>query len=229
MIYLYIVIAIIIFILSGYFKSAKFKGMRGERQVNGNLKRLAKKYGGLPFTDLMLEDNRSSSQIDNLLLTQKALYVIEVKNYSGYIFGDENSVNWTQTIKHINKKTSKSGKVYYKTNISKHQFYNPIKQNHTHINKIKNLTGIDKLFPVVNIVVFGNKAILKAVTHSSQVHVINRYKLKRLIKRLELSIPNEVSLEGQIIAVEKLTAVNILDKQRRKDHVTTIKAKYNKG
>ena len=33
----------------------------------------------LQFRDFMFEDNRSSSQVDNMLLTQKALYVIEIK------------------------------------------------------------------------------------------------------------------------------------------------------
>lgn len=60
--------------------------------------------------------NRSGDkiEIDMIMLCQKGIYVIENKNYSGWIFGDEKSKNWCETLK---------GKKYF--------FYNPIKQNRT--------------------------------------------------------------------------------------------------
>ena len=68
--------------------------------------------------------NRSGDkiEIDMIMLCQKGIYVIENKNYSGWIFGDEKSKNWCEILK---------GKKYF--------FYNPIKQNKSHI---KNLSLI---------------------------------------------------------------------------------------
>lgn len=210
------------------FNTRWFKGYYGEWQVNRKLKKLAKLYGGLEFHDLMLEDHRSSSQIDNVLLTSKALYVIEVKNYGGYIFGNEENQYWTQTIKHVNTKKSRSGKIYKKTSISKHKFYNPLKQNKTHINKIKSLTDIDDYVPIINIVVFGNRAYLRDVTHSNETYVVNVSQLHKLIKRLETEIEEEISNDNMIYIVEQLFEHNIEDKKRRKEHVKRIRSIHSK-
>ncbi|MBU1019757.1 MAG: NERD domain-containing protein, partial [Firmicutes bacterium] len=128
----YILLLVVLLLLISYVNSPNGKGMIGEWRVNKILKKQAIRYGGIELSNFMFEDDKSSSQIDNMLLTQKALYVIEVKNYNGHIFGNEENMNWTVTVKHVNKKKSRSGKVYKKTNISKHQFYNPLKQNRTH-------------------------------------------------------------------------------------------------
>ena len=66
--------------------------------------------------------NRSGDkiEIDMIMLCQKGIYVIENKNYSGWIFGDEKSKNWCEILK---------GKKYF--------FYNPIKQNKSHIKNLE--------------------------------------------------------------------------------------------
>lgn len=38
-------------------------------------------------------------EIDMIMLCQKGIYVIENKNYSGWIFGDEKSKNWCEILK----------------------------------------------------------------------------------------------------------------------------------
>ena len=116
------------------------------------------------------------------------LYVVEVKNYKGMIFGNEENLNWTVTVKHVNKKKGRNGKVYKKTNISKHKFYNPIIQNKTHINKIKNLTNIHDDIPVYNIVVFGKNSIIRDVTLTGTAMVVHQSKLKMLITALENNV-----------------------------------------
>ena len=75
-------------------------------------------------------------------------------------------------------------------------FNNPIKQNQTHINKIKlKLMEIHKEIPIHNIVVFGSKAYLRDVTHSQNVFVINSHQLKGLIIKQEKSIEKEVEVK----------------------------------
>jgi hypothetical protein len=176
----------------------------------------------------MFGDERSSSQIDNMLLTQKALYVIEVKNYQGYIFGNEVNDEWTVTVKHVNTKKTKSGRTYNKVHISKHRFYNPIKQNKTHINKIKNLTDILNVLPVYNIVVFGKNAVIKDVEHSKESNVLHQRDLFRFVKSQESLLIYEIDTNTQIDIIDELHSINIKDKQKRKEHVRNIKQKYNK-
>lgn len=209
-----------------FIKSPKGKGMIGEYRVNKLLKKAALSYGGCELHDFMFTDDVSSSQIDHILLTQKAMYVIETKNYKGHIYGNEQSQNWTMTIKHINKHRTRNGKTYKKTHISKHQFYNPIKQNQTHIRKIMNLTNFNQVLPIINIVVFGKRAYLKDVTHGRDNYVVHQNDLLKTIYQIESSIENEISIHKQVEIIDKLFGLNITDKNLRRDHVKRIKIKY---
>ena len=225
------VVLIILIIIVGYLyylNTPTGKGKTLENRIHKTTKNLAKQLGGLELRDLMFQDDLSTAQIDNLLITSKGLYVIEAKNYNGHIFGSEKQENWTMTVKHVNRKKSKSGKIYTKTHISKHSFYNPIKQNQTHINKIIKLMEIHKELPIHNIVVFGSKAYLRDVTHSHQVFVINNNQLRNIIINQEKSIDKEIEIEKMMDLVDDLNHYNIIDKKEKKDHVKRIKIKYNK-
>lgn len=224
----YVVIAVIVIILIylKYLNSPKTKGIRGEKQVNRVLKRLALEHGGIELTDFMLEDQKSSSQIDNILLTQKALYVIEVKNYRGMIFGSKDQINWTVTIKTVYTNRSRSGRRYKKAHISKNAFYNPIKQNQTHIRKIQNLIPETRDIPVINLVVFGNHAILSNLKQIPEV--VSIHDLRRAIKNHEASFDDTIDVENQIEIVDALHYHNVVDKRARRDHVLRIKEKHGK-
>ena len=89
-----------------------------------------------------------SSEIDLLYITRKGIIVVESKNYSGFIFGNENNKNWTVTLY--------AGKDWIgRKQIEKHQFYNPIWQNRTHINSLrKNL--VDEI-PMFSLIVFSDR------------------------------------------------------------------------
>ncbi|PKK99751.1 MAG: hypothetical protein CVV57_01485 [Tenericutes bacterium HGW-Tenericutes-2] len=226
--YIIIVTVLIIFVYIYYSRTPNAKGKALENNIFRTTKALAEKFGGIEMRDLMFKDEISTAQIDNLLLTSKALYIIEAKNYNGHIFGSEKQENWTMTVKHVNKKKSRSGKVYTKTHISKHTFYNPIKQNQTHINKIIKLMDIHKSIPIFNIVVFGYKAYLRDVSHSNQVFVINVNDLAKIISYQENSLSNEIDMDTMISYVDDLNFLNIIDKKEKKDHVSRIKIKYNK-
>ena len=64
------------------------------------------------------KDNDEFSQIDLVLVTSEGIIVIEVKDYSGWIYGSGNNTNWTKVLSYGKKK---------------YKFYNPIKQNNNHI------------------------------------------------------------------------------------------------
>ncbi|NTW73170.1 MAG: NERD domain-containing protein [Eubacteriaceae bacterium] len=69
----------------------------------------------IPFED-------GTTQIDHVLVSTKGIFVIETKNYSGWIFANEKSKQWTQ--------------VRYRV---KNRFQNPIHQNYLHIKAIEEL------------------------------------------------------------------------------------------
>lgn len=78
-----------------------------------------------------------SCQIDHIFINKFGIWVIETKNYSGYIYGNENQREWTQTLAFGNEKN---------------KFYNPIKQNATHIYHLSKYLKVKNIFQ--NIVVF---------------------------------------------------------------------------
>ncbi|WP_061301142.1 nuclease-related domain-containing protein [Clostridium botulinum] len=92
------------------------KGKYGEYLIFKTLENMNKNYKML--TNIYLpKGNGETTEIDLIYIHETGIYVIESKNYSGWIFGDEKNRYWTQTLK--------SGK--------KERFYNPIMQNKTHI------------------------------------------------------------------------------------------------
>lgn len=224
----YIIIGFIVFVLSlkKLLKLAKVKGYLGEKQVDRVLKQAALKHGGLECWDMMFEDDRSSSQVDNLLLTQKALYVCEVKNYRGRIFGSPTQEQWTMTLLSTFTKRNKRGRKVKKTHLSKHRFYNPIRQNTTHIKKIKHVLTNYPEVPIINLVVFGPKADVSNVAHLREIVPVKH--LLKTVASIESSLTQILSTEDQIDIIDTLFGANITDKRARKAHVKNLKIRYGK-
>lgn len=94
------------------------------------------------INDLILENSPGkTSQIDHVVINQNGVFVIETKNYSGRIYGNESQTQWTQVLNY--------GKV-------KKRFYSPIKQNDAHIQTIRKLLGSDILICSIVVFVKGN-------------------------------------------------------------------------
>ncbi len=75
------------------------------------------------FHDLYIQKpNGTYTQVDVAVATKVGLIVFEVKDYSGWIFGNEHQKYWTQLLAY--------GK-------EKHRFYNPVMQNAGHIQAIR--------------------------------------------------------------------------------------------
>ena len=196
------ILILIVFAVLIYFKlnSSKIKGSIGESKVNLSLHFLGSDY--ICLNDVLLRNsNNSTSQIDQIVLSEYGIFVIETKNYTGWIFGNENAENWMQII--------------YK---EKYQFRNPVKQNLGHVAALKRIL---KDFPDVRyfpIVVFAGSATLKKI--KSESPVIYSHSLNRTIKRLS----NEKCISSeQLIKIKSLIEnAEITDKKSRKEHIQNI-------
>jgi outer membrane protein assembly factor BamE (lipoprotein component of BamABCDE complex) len=131
----------------------------GEKELyNKCLKYVSDDFKVIPNAIFQRHDE-GTNQIDLIIISKKGIFVVEMKDYKGWIFGDENHINWTQSL-NAGKGQSKQ-----------YKFRNPIKQNENHIKTLKKILlrkGYDNL-PVYNVVVFGNDAVLKEVTKSIDV------------------------------------------------------------
>jgi len=122
-----IAIAIIFLIIRKYLRSPKFKGKFGEQAANLGLKLKLDSNIYKIIKDITINDSKGSTQIDLLVLSQYGIFVIEVKNFNGWIFGSEKDKYWTQIL-------------YQKKN----KFYNPLRQNYRHVKALAELLKIDE-------------------------------------------------------------------------------------
>ena len=161
-----IVISVVIgfFIISSIIKSNRRKK---ERELISSVTSLSRgtpseKFlilqllkSGIPsvtiYHDLIIKkDNDEFSQIDLVLVTSEGIIVIEVKDYSGWIYGSGNNTNWTKVLSYGRKK---------------YKFYNPIKQNNNHINELrKTLKQFEKI-PFFSVIVFFGDCELKEINY----------------------------------------------------------------
>lgn len=125
-------------------EQAMKKGRAGERALRQALrKQLNKKHYILSDIVLKATDG-STTQIDLIVLTENGIFVIEVKNYNGWIFGKEHDKEWTQSFNET----------------AKYTFQNPIHQNYKHVKAVQLLTGLtNDVFK--NVVVFVGGSRLK--------------------------------------------------------------------
>lgn len=128
---------------------------RGERSERDLIYQLVK--AGIPastiFHDLYLPSKHGHTQIDLVVPTNVGIFVFEVKDYSGWLFGDARQDRWTQVLAYGEEK---------------HQFYNPIKQNATHIEAIQNSSEQLQNIPMYSILVFYGSCELKNITNVPQ-------------------------------------------------------------
>ena len=78
-------------------RSPKFIGKVGENKVARILNSLPREYKVV--NNVIIPNQRGTSQIDHIVLSPYGIFVIETKNYSGWIFGNEQSEKWKQTFK----------------------------------------------------------------------------------------------------------------------------------
>jgi len=203
MLYIILILAIVAFILN----LPSVKGYFGELTIRILLKLLDKdKYKVINNVIIPSIDGKTA-QIDHIVVSVYGIFVIETKNYNGWIFGSENSQNWTQII--------------YKT---KNQFYNPILQNKGHVKALQNLLTDYQHVKYIPIVVFTSKANFKKLNVTS--HVVYSLGLLRTIKKYKEENISYGDLEkiSQVIL-----SANSNNKAVRKEHIERIQEnKLNK-
>lgn len=188
-------------------------GRRGEKLTERELN-LVKLFGrkGKVLRNLYVpKDNGETSEIDVVFITRKGIFVIESKNFSGWIFGDEKSAYWTVML----------------PNKEKNRFYNPIMQNRSHIKWLGQY--LDKEIPLFSIVVFSERCELKRVTIESQdVYVIKRDYLYATVRSIWDKSENYLD-EAEVEELqEKLKVLTYVDSEKKRSHIDNIKTRYKK-
>lgn len=190
-------ICIIIGIIYGLIE-AKVKGFLGEYTVSSILSSLPEEEYRV-LNNIMLPTVKGTTQIDHIVVSIYGIFVIETKNYQGWITGEEHSEQWTKNM---------YGKKY--------KFYNPLRQNYGHIKTLQAILDVPNNY-YISIVAFSSKATIKVNTTE---HVVYFSKLKKVIKQYQTHIIEKNQLNDLIATI--LNA-NIDSTDNRKEHIKSIK------
>lgn len=133
-----LLVAFVVIPLLRFFKP-QIKGWFGEILVHQLLTHRLDQNVYRVVRNVMLPTEDGTTQIDHIVVSRFGIFVIETKNYKGWIFGSERQAKWTQ-------------KIFRVTN----SFQNPIHQNYKHIKTLAELTGIPETHSKSTIVFLGD-------------------------------------------------------------------------
>lgn len=212
---IYIAILLVICFILFYLKSPSVKGQISEEFLAHTLDiKKETQYGGKILRNIYVPaPNGNTTEIDVLYITRKGIFVFENKNYAGYIFGNENNKNWTVTLY--------AGRKGFRTKVKKYHFYNPVRQNHTHIKFLKLFLGFNvKTFSIIT---FSNRSELKSINiNSTDVFVCNHANLSNILRNIwenNLDILTEIQIND---IYNKLLPITIVNKEQKQQHVSNI-------
>lgn len=191
---------------NSFLKTIGDRGIYGEfitfiylEKIQGYNKIMANVY--LPKKD------GGTTEIDLLMIAETGIYVIESKNYSGWIFGDEGHKNWTQSLK----------------NRRKYKFYNPIWQNKGHISALSAALNLNNDGIYKSIIVFSERCELKKIkVISENIKVIKRNKLIKTIN-------DDIKTSSKVLSMTEIGQVYLrlkeftcVDEKAKSDHIRRL-------
>lgn len=189
-----------------YSDTKRSLGKYGEFLVYDELKSLEGNNVKFIFNAYIPRDNDKYSEVDTIVLTLHGLYIIESKNYSGWIYGDKDSQYWTQTFK-----------------TSKNKFYNPIWQNYSHVKYLSSYLNLD-YDKFKSIIVFSNRCTFKAVPENTdRLSIIHRRDILPVVKN-DLENTDEVFKSDDLnLIYEKLTKLTNIKEAIKQKHIDSIR------
>lgn len=146
---------------------------------------------------ILVDENNKSHQIDHVEIRENGIFCIETKNYSGTIYGDQKSENWTQVF----------------PNGLKYKIKNPLKQNYSHIRELDKV--LDGKYYI-------NSVVVMVQNNADKIYCDNVVNLKDLKKYLDnFVIEENFSLEEMDEIYNKI--LNAKSDITNKEHVKNIK------
>lgn len=197
---------------NSFFTTVSDKGKYGEYKIYRKLRHLEKQGAKFFFNVYLPKENGETTECDVILITHSGFIVFESKNYSGWIFGDEKSKTWTQTLPQGKGRPAR-----------KEKFFNPVMQNKLHIKYLKSMVG--GTYEVRSIIVFSERCELKKVTTtSSEVQVVKRNNVASAVAAALNAMPQNV-ISGEEIdrLYEQLYPYSQADETVKQQHIQNIR------
>lgn len=179
------------------------KGQDGEAEIAQILRHLPGKF--LLYNNLYIPTGHEQwTEIDLVVVHEKAVFVIESKNYSGTISGEIRDQFWLKSM----------------SSTYAQRFYNPIKQNSGHINALKTIIGS---VPMYSIIVFGKESELTVEQLPANDVYVCKVTQLRFLWDLLATLEKEVDIEKVRCDLEQLDEATWSIQQQ---HIDNIQKKY---
>jgi hypothetical protein len=223
-----VIIFIVIIMLAWIFKSVNnfkliesaTKSHRGNGSERDLVLTLRKRniHPDAIYHDLYFQKkNGSYTQIDLVLATPVGLIVFEVKDSSGWLYGNGKNTYWTQVLSY--------GK-------EKYRLYNPVLQNKRHIEELRKASAQFSQIPMFSVVVFyGNCELKKLNNIPNDTFVIKDYQINQTIQQILENNPKaNYSNKLEVIQILSAAKSNGDNKTILTDHVNYVEdVKRNMG
>lgn len=181
------------------------KGKIGEFAVSTHVKLYLNKDYIILNDSTLPEPKNKTTQIDHILLSPYGIFVIETKNYKGWIFGSERQKTWTQ-------------KIYKKS----YPFQNPLYQNYKHQKVLQEILE-DVIAPefIHSVIVFMPDCVFKT---PMPVNVFRGAGWTDYVKKFKDPVISPLTLKRIQLRIEK----ELLDKSwaTNRKHVQNLKDKH---
>ena len=190
--------------LSSWFNDPKRKGDRAEKAVADRLKRrLPAEYKVLNNVYLPQSDG-TTAQIDHIVVSRYGVFVIETKNYSGWIFGNADDAEWTQT--------------FYR---KRSTFQNPLRQNDAHVFALVTNLRIDKSY-------FHNVVALTDTCEFMTMRPENVTSTRWIVEFI-LSFDEPLMTASQVDEIAEAIAEcdGSVSEERKANHVANLKKRHS--
>lgn len=156
------------------------------------------------LNNVTLPIDDGTTQIDHILVTRYGIFVIETKHYTGWLFANPSSPNWTQVI------------------FGKHfKFQNPIHQNRKHVKAVVKLLDFIPPEHIQSVVVFTGDATFKTPRPES---VRTLGELQSHIKSFQTEVLSENRLQFCVGRLEFYRKA--LTQQTDVEHVAYLRRKF---
>ncbi len=151
-----------------------------------------------------LRPKEGTTQIDHILISRFGVFVIETKDYKGWIFGGANDRYWTQ--------------VFFQ---SRFRFQNPIRQNYRHVCAVREILDFVPGDAIHSVVVFTGDARFKTTVPNGVFTLAGFIAYVESQSREVLPIPRVHLCIGRLEAA-RLAATKITDI----DHIQSLRNRY---
>lgn len=153
---------------------------------------------------ITLKIKDGTTQIDHILVSRFGVFVIETKDYKGWIFANAKHATWTQVLYRV-----------------KFKFQNPIFQNMRHVRAVEELLEFLPSEAIKSAVVFTGSAEFKTDMPSGV------YTLSGLIDHLKSATEEVMSLNRVQFCVGRLETVRLaITGQTDIEHVKSLQRKH---